>query len=86
MAVVLDICKSKSSALVQFINTKRVVKCHFSYIRKLISPLLRRLPDEWKSDVLDAIARGDASTMQPQDSDFDETQDDNASQPSQEPT
>ena len=49
--IILDICSSKKSALVENLLTGRIVKYNFSYLRRLTKPLFAKLPDNWKREI-----------------------------------
>ena len=49
--IILDICKSGRSALVENILTNRIAKYNYSYLRRITTPILTRLPDNWKSEI-----------------------------------
>ena len=53
-AIVLDITKSKSCALVQALESNRVLKYHFTYIKPLTKPLFLKLPEHWQNKVIEA--------------------------------
>ena len=49
--VVLEICSSGKSALVQSLLTSRVVKYSFSYLKKMTKPMFAQLPELWQRKV-----------------------------------
>ena len=53
-AIVLDITKSNSCALVQTLGSNRVLKYHFTYIKLLTRPLFNQLPIGWQDQILEA--------------------------------
>ena len=67
--LIIDICKSGKSALVENILTHRVVKYNFSYLKRITTPILSKLPDEWKRRI------EEISEAAPRDSSSQETQD-----------
>ena len=52
--MILDITKSNSCALVQPLDSNRVLKYHFNYIKPLTKPLFLKLPLNWQNKVLEA--------------------------------
>ena len=55
-AMIIDITKSNSCALVQPLDSNRVLKYHFNYIEPLTKPLFLKLPLNWQNKVLEATA------------------------------
>ena len=53
-AIILDITKSNSCALVQALGSNRVLKYHFTYIKPLTKPLFLKLPSNWQNEILEA--------------------------------
>ena len=53
-AIVLDITKSNSCALVQTLGSNRVLKYRFTYIKLLTRPLFNQLPIGWQDQILEA--------------------------------
>lgn len=64
--IILDICKSGKSALVQNILTHRIAKYNFSYLRRITTPILTRLPENWKNEIknLDRVCPRDSSSAE----------------------
>ena len=60
--VILEICKSGKSALVQSLSTNRILKYNFSYLKKVSKPVFSRLPDDWKRKI-EEIAENDAQGL-----------------------
>ena len=54
-AIVLDITRSGTCALVQALGSSRVLKYHFTYMKKLTRPLFAQLPDNWQREVTESI-------------------------------
>ena len=54
--MILDITKSNSCALAQPLDSNRVLKYHFNYIKPLTKPLFLKLPLNWQDKVLEATS------------------------------
>ena len=50
--IILEICKSGKSALVQNLLTQRIVKYNLSFLRRVTKPLFAKLPDDWKEQIV----------------------------------
>ena len=65
--IILDICKSGKSALVENILTNRVAKYNFSYLRRISTPIFAKLPDRWKDQIqkIHGAAPRDSTSPEP---------------------
>ena len=50
--IILEICKSGKSALVQNLLTQRIVKYNLSFLRRVTKPLFAKFPDDWKEQIV----------------------------------
>ena len=52
--IILEICKSGKSALVENLLTQRIVKYNLSFLRRVTKPMFAKIPDDWKSQIIGA--------------------------------
>ena len=75
-AIVLDITQSGNCALVQTLGTNRVLKYHFTYMKKLTRPLFAQLPENWQGQIISSLDRRveDLSSQEMEDEEQEESQ------------
>ena len=84
--ILLEINKSQNLALIQTFHTKRIIKCNFSFVRKLIKPMFLKLPEDWQAEIIRSIREKVGRDFSSDDSDAEISQEDeNTSLPSQDP-
>ena len=84
--ILLEVNKSQNSALIQTFHTKGVIKCNFSFARKIIKPMFLKLSENLQAEIIRSIREKVGRDFSSDHSDAGISQaDENTSFPSQDP-